>query len=254
MWRLDYYMTEERHIPTHVAIIMDGNGRWASKRLMPRTIGHREGGKVLERTIEDAYNMGIRYLTVFAFSTENWSRKQSEVDSLMDILRDYLSDSINKSKKNRMVVRVIGDKSRFAPDIRQSMETLERVSADNDGIHFQVALNYGGRDEILRAAKKLSERVLAVAGRDSEDSFAQARDYLESFTADDFDSLLDTGGMPPLDLLIRTSGEQRISNFLLWQLAYSEIYYTDVLWPDFSKKELEKAVEYYSSRSRRFGK
>lgn len=228
-------------IPRHVAIIMDGNGRWAKKRLLPRKAGHVQGSRVAEQICEDAFDLGIEYLTIYAFSTENWARPQDEVDALMDLLRKYMKDSIERSSKNNMRVTVIGDISRLAEDLQESIRTLERVSANNTGLKFQVAINYGGRDEILRAVRKLSTRV--AAGELTP----------EDITEEVFYSYFDTAGMPYPDLMIRTSGELRTSNFLPWQLAYSEFYFTDVLWPDFNKKELQKAIDFYNGRDRRFG-
>lgn len=228
-------------IPRHVAIIMDGNGRWAKKRLLPRKAGHVQGSRVAEQICEDAFDLGIEYLTIYAFSTENWARPQDEVDALMDLLRKYMKDSIERSSKNNMRVTVIGDISRLAEDLQESIRTLERVSVNNTGLKFQVAINYGGRDEILRAVRKLSTRV--AAGELTP----------EDITEEVFYSYFDTAGMPYPDLMIRTSGELRTSNFLPWQLAYSEFYFTDVLWPDFNKKELQKAIDFYNGRDRRFG-
>ena len=227
-------------IPNHVAIILDGNGRWAKAKGMPRNYGHVQGAKTVEVICEEAYKMGINYLTVYAFSTENWSRPEDEVDQLMKLLRNYMKTCLKTAEKNNMCVRVIGDKSRLADDIRESIATLEEASKDNTGLHFQVAINYGSRDEIVRAVNHIMEDI--------------SRGKIEgSVTAELMDEYLDTKGIPEPDLLIRTSGEQRLSNFLLWQLAYSEFYFTDVHWPDFSKEELEKACEAYSKRDRRFG-
>lgn len=229
-------------IPNHVAIILDGNGRWAKKRFMPRNYGHMQGAKVVEQICEDADSIGIKYLTVYAFSTENWNRSQDEVDALMKLLRNYLKDCIKRANNNNMRVRVIGEKSRLNDDIRSKIEELEECSKNNTGLHFTIALNYGSRDEIARAVKKMA--------KDVEDGKISSDDVDESLIAE----YLDTRGIPDPDLLIRTSGEERLSNFLLWQLAYTEFYFTDVLWPDFNKNELVKAVEKYSSRDRRFGK
>lgn len=238
-------MSRENYvIPQHVAIIMDGNGRWAKKRMMPRTYGHAQGSKTVEKICEDAYKMGIQYLTVYAFSTENWKRPKEEVDTLMNLLRDYMKDCIKTSKKNNMRVRIIGDISRLDEDLQQSIRSLEEASKDNTGLNFQVALNYGGRDELLRAAKKLAKDYAAG-------SVTQAQ--LDAMREEDFENYLDTKGIPAPELLIRTSGEVRLSNYMLWQLAYAEFYFTDVLWPDFDKKELQKAIEYYNKRDRRFG-
>lgn len=228
-------------VPEHVAIILDGNGRWAKKRFLPRKAGHVAGSKTVEQICEDAWNLGIKYLTVYAFSTENWKRPQDEVDALMKLLRQYLKDCIKRSMKNNMCVRVLGDITPLDEDLKESITELEKVSKDNTGLHFQVALNYGSRDEMIRAMRQMSE--------DIEAGKLTAGDITERT----FSSYLDTKGIPDPDLLIRTSGEERLSNFLLWQLAYTEFYFTDVLWPDFNKKELKKAIEYYNSRDRRYG-
>lgn len=229
------------NVPNHVAIILDGNGRWAKKKLMPRNYGHTQGSKVVEKICEDAYKMGIKYLTVYAFSTENWKRPKDEVEALMKLLRTYLGTSLKTSAKNNMKVRVIGDISALPEELRESIRKLEEASKNNTGLNFQVAINYGGRDEIIRAFKAISREMKE-----------------NKFTEDDIDEsllgqYLDTNDIPDPDLLIRTSGEQRISNFLLWQLAYTEFYFTDVLWPDFTKEDLKKAVDYYNSRNRKFG-
>lgn len=231
----------ELNAPNHVAIILDGNGRWAKKRLLPRKAGHVAGSKTVEQICEDAYNLGIQYLTVYAFSTENWKRPQDEVDALMKLLRQYLKDCIKRSTKNNMCVRVLGDITPLDEDLKQSIIELEEVTKNNTGLHFQVALNYGSRDEMLRGIRKIA----AEAKRGN-----LVPEDIDEKTMDD---ILDTKGIPDPDLLIRTSGEQRLSNFLLWQLAYTEFYFTDVLWPDFNKKELEKAIEYYNGRERRYG-
>ncbi len=232
---------KERAVPRHVAIILDGNGRWAKKRMLPRNAGHAAGSKNVEKICEAAWNMGIEYVTMYAFSTENWSRPKEEVDALMKLLESYLKDCIKTSKKNNMQVRVIGDISRLEPQLQDRIRELEEVSAQNTGLHFQVALNYGSRDEITRAVRKMAEDV-----KNGE----LAPETISDETITDY---LDTKGIPDPDLMIRTSGEQRLSNYLLWQLAYAEFYFTDVLWPDFNKKELEKAVEFYQKRDRRFG-
>lgn len=231
----------ELHIPNHVAIILDGNGRWAKKKRMPRNYGHAQGSKNVETICEKAYKMGINYLTVYAFSTENWRRPQEEVDALMKLLQSYLETSIKTSTKNNMCVRVIGDTSKLSDDIKRSISELEEASKNNTGLKFQVAINYGSRNEILRAAKAIALDV------------KENRTEIDQIDETVFDKYLDTAGIPDPDLLIRTSGEQRLSNFLLWQAAYTEFYFTDVLWPDFDEKELKKAVEYYSSRNRKFG-
>lgn len=228
-------------VPNHIAIILDGNGRWAKSKGMPRNYGHIQGSKNVEVICEEAYKMGVNYLTVYAFSTENWSRPQDEVDALMKLLRQYMKTCLATAKKNRMCVKVIGDKTGLAPDLQEAIAELEEASKDNDGLQFQVALNYGSQDEMLRAMNKIYE--------DIESGKVQ-----KPITKEIFESYLDTNGLPMPDLLIRTSGEQRLSNFLLWQLAYSEFYFADVHWPDFSKAELEKAIEAYNMRDRRFGK
>ena len=229
-------------VPNHVAIILDGNGRWAKKRMMPRNYGHKQGAKTVEQICEDAWNLGIKYLTVYAFSTENWNRPQSEVDALMKLLSKYLTDSIERTSKNNMRVRIIGEKSRLDDELRSKIEELENVSSKNTGLNFTIALNYGSRDEILRAIKNIANDVKS-----------------DTISADDIDvslvdRYLDTKGVSDPDLLIRTSGEQRLSNFLLWQLAYTEFYFTECLWPDFDKEELKKAIFAYNKRDRRFGK
>ena len=228
-------------MPEHVAIILDGNGRWAKRRGMPRNYGHVQGAKTVEIICEEAYKMGIQYLTVYAFSTENWNRPQDEVDALMKLLRNYMKTCLKTAEKNNMCVRVIGDKTGLDEDIRKRIGELEEATKNNTGLHFQIALNYGGRDEIVRAAKKLAARV--------EEGTLKKEDITEQL----FSDTLDTGGLPEPDLLIRTCGEIRLSNFLLWQLAYTEIYITDIAWPDFSKEELEKAIEAYNRRERRYG-
>ncbi len=233
-------MSEELKVPRHVAIILDGNGRWARAKGMPRNYGHVQGAKNVEDMCEIAYNRGIEYLTVYAFSTENWTRPDDEVDALMTLLRNYLKTCIRRARKNNMCVRVLGDKTRLAPDIQEIIEKLEDSTKDCTGLHFQVALNYGSRDEMLRAVNRI------VA--DTKEGRLSG-----PVTGEVFESYLDTSGLPAPDLLIRTSGEQRLSNFLLWQLAYAEFYFTDVHWPDFSAEELEKAIEAYNKRDRRYG-
>ena len=232
---------EERKVPRHVAIILDGNGRWAKKRMLPRNAGHAAGSKNVEKICAAAWDMGIEYVTMYAFSTENWSRPKEEVDALMKLLHSYLKDCLKTSKKNNMQVRVIGDISKLDKDLQERIIELERVSAENTGLHFQVALNYGSRDEIKRS-------IISIANEVKEGSLLP-----EDITEDIISSHLDASGIPDPDLMIRTSGEQRLSNYLLWQLAYAEFYFTDVLWPDFSKKDLQNAVEFYQSRDRRFG-
>lgn len=231
----------ELKIPQHVAIILDGNGRWAKKRMLPRNMGHVQGAKTVEQIIEDAHDLGIKYLTVYAFSTENWKRPKDEVDALMKLLKDYLKNCIKRANKNNMCVRVIGDKTGLSPSIQEKIQELEEISSQNTGINFTIAINYGSRDEMIRAMRKLM-------------TDCKNGDILpDEISEDVFTHYLDTSDLPDPDLLIRTSGEVRLSNYLLWQLAYTEFYFTDVLWPDFNKEELVKAIEYYNGRDRRFG-
>ena len=228
-------------IPQHVAIILDGNGRWAKKRFMPRNYGHTQGSRNVEEMCEVAWNLGIKYLTVYAFSTENWKRPESEIEALMKLLRNYLKDCIKRTTKNNMRVRVIGDKAGLREDIRESIINLEEVSKVNTGLNFTIAINYGSRDEMIRAMVELAKDIV------------NHKINADAITEELFAGYLDTTDIPEPDLLIRTSGEQRLSNFLLWQLAYTEFYFTDVLWPDFKRKDLIKAIEYYNGRERRFG-
>lgn len=229
------------NVPEHVAVIMDGNGRWAKKRFLPRNYGHAEGAKALEAICENCDKLGIKYLTVYAFSTENWKRSVEEVTGIMNLFRKYLVDSIERSNNSNMKVNLIGKREGLPEDIVQKMDELERETAGNTGLQFHIAINYGGRDEIVRAVKKIMKD--AYAGKISAD------DIDESLFAE----YLDTKGVPDPDLLIRTSGEERTSNFLPWQLAYSEFYFTDTLWPDFDMDSLIEAVRYYNKRERRFG-
>ena len=229
------------NVPKHVAIILDGNGRWAKAKGMPRNYGHAQGSKNVERSCEEAWRMGIKYLTVYAFSTENWNRPESEVSALMKLLRNYMKTCLKTAAKNDMKVRVLGDIEALDEDIRTRILELEEATKDNGGLNFQIALNYGSRDEMLRAMKHMFTDI--KNGRIAE----------EEINEKTFSGYLDTRELPDPDLLIRTSGEQRLSNYLLWQLAYSEFYFTDVPWPDFHKKELELAVEAYNKRDRRFG-
>jgi undecaprenyl diphosphate synthase len=234
-------MEENLNIPAHVAIILDGNGRWAKQKGMPRNYGHMQGAKAVEDILVDARDLGIKYLTVYAFSTENWNRPEAEVSALMTILRNYLKTSIKKSMKNNVRCRVIGERSKLSDDIQAAIKELEDATAGNTGLTFTIAINYGSRDEIRRAAKKIAYK--AVSGEISPDDI----------TEEMISKNLDTDFLPDPDLLIRTCNEQRISNFLLWQCAYTEFYYTPVAWPDFNKAELIKAVESYSTRNRKFG-
>ena len=234
-------MEENKNIPQHVAIILDGNGRWAKAKGLPRNYGHKQGAKAVEDILVVARDMGIKYLTVYAFSTENWNRPETEVAALMMILRTYLKSSIKKSMKNNLRCQVIGERSRLSDDIRAAIEELETATAGNTGLTFTIAINYGSRDEIVRAVRKISDK--CKSGEISP----------EDITEDMISQNLDTGNIPDPDLLIRTCGEQRLSNFLLWQCAYTEFYYTDIAWPDFDEAELQKAVDAYAGRNRKFG-
>lgn len=229
------------NVPEHVAIILDGNGRWAKKRMLPRNYGHAEGAKTIEKICEDADNLGIKYLTVYAFSTENWKRSMEEVSGIMKILKNHLINSIMRANNDNMRVRLIGNRKGLEQDIIDKINELEEATKDNTGLQFTIAINYGGRDEIVRAMRKISEKVLSGEIKP------------EDITEDMVSANLDTWDLPDPDLLIRTSGEFRISNFLPWQISYSEFYITDVLWPDFNKEELTKAIKYFSGRQRRFG-
>ena len=234
-------MADEKRIPAHVAIILDGNGRWAKAKGMPRNYGHLQGAKAVEDILVDARDLGIKYLTVYAFSTENWNRPEKEVSALMTLLQNYLKTSIKKSMKNNVRCRVIGEKSRLSADIQKAIQDLEETTAGNTGLTFTIAINYGSRDEITRAVRKVAEK--CVSGKLLPDAITEASIEQE----------LDTAYLPDPDLLIRTCGEQRISNFLLWQCAYTEFYYTDIAWPDFNKAELEKAIAAYGRRDRKYG-
>lgn len=234
-------MATEMKVPNHIAIILDGNGRWAKAKGLPRNAGHVQGAKTVEAICEEAYKMGVQYLTVYAFSTENWNRPKDEVDALMKLLRNYMKNCLKTAAKNNMCVRVIGDKTGLDKDIQESIARLEEASCNNTGLHFSIAINYGGRDEIKRAVAGLVDKA------------ARGELCAADITEDMISKSLDTGDYPEPDLLIRTCNEQRISNFLLWQLAYTEFYFTEVAWPDFNKKELEKAIEAYNRRDRRFG-
>ncbi len=228
-------------LPRHVAIIMDGNGRWASARGLTRIEGHKKGAEAAQRAVEAARDLGISYLTLFGFSSENWNRPAVEVDGLMNLLRYYLKKETNELHKNEARLKVIGDRSRLPQDIVELIEQAEDVTKDNKGLTVVIALSYGGRQDIIFAAKKLAEDVAAgkIAAADiGEETFA---------------ARLMTADIPDPDLMIRTSGENRVSNFLLWQLAYAEMYFTPTLWPDFSKKDMEEAIAFFAGRERRFG-
>ena len=219
-----------RKIPQHIAIILDGNGRWAKAKGMPRNYGHTAGAKNVETVCQAAHDLGVKYVTMYAFSTENWNRPEGEVEALMKLLESYLKNCIKTADKNNMRVRVIGDTTRLSERFQERIRELEAASAKNDGLNLQIAINYGSRDEMTRAMRRMSEDVAAGKRKPEE------------ITESVFEEYLDTAGIPDPDLLIRTSGELRLSNFLLWQLAYSEFYFTDVPWPDFHKEELERAI------------
>lgn len=232
---------EQLKIPEHVAIILDGNGRWAKAHNLPRKVGHAEGCKTVERTVEDAARLGIKYLTVYGFSTENWKRSEEEVGALMQLFRYYMKRLLKIAKANNVRVKMIGERNRFAVDIIEGINRLENETKDNTGLTFVIAVNYGSRDEICRAVKKMT--------KDVKNGTLNPEDITESTIS----NYLDTAQIPDPDLLIRTSGEFRLSNYLLWQCAYTEIYITDIYWPDFNKQELIKAIESYNKRDRRFG-
>ena len=234
-------METGRKIPQHIAFILDGNGRWAKAKGMPRNYGHTAGAKNVETVCQAAHDLGVKYVTMYAFSTENWNRPEGEVEALMKLLESYLKNCIKTADKNNMRVRVIGDTTRLSERFQERIRELEAASAKNDGLNLQIAINYGSRDEMTRAMRRMSEDVAAGKRKPEE------------ITESVFEEYLDTAGIPDPDLLIRTSGELRLSNFLLWQLAYSEFYFTDVPWPDFHKEELERAIEAYNKRDRRFG-
>ena len=234
-------METGRKIPQHIAIILDGNGRWAKAKGMPRNYGHTAGAKNVETVCQAAHDLGVKYVTMYAFSTENWNRPEGEVEALMKLLESYLKNCIKTADKNNMRVRVIGDTTRLSERFQERIRELEAASAKDDGLNLQIAINYGSRDEMTRAMRRMSEDVAAGKRKPEE------------ITESVFEEYLDTAGIPDPDLLIRTSGELRLSNFLLWQLAYSEFYFTDVPWPDFHKEELERAIEAYNKRDRRFG-
>lgn len=228
-------------IPQHVALILDGNGRWAKKRHLPRTYGHKVGSQNVEDMLTVVDDFGIKYFTVYAFSTENWKRSKDEVDTLMGILRSYLKNCVKKSMKNNVRCRVIGRREELSPDIVESIVNLEETTKNNTGLNFTIAINYGGRDEITRAVRKIAQQI--------ENGEISAEDVSEELISKN----LDTYELPDPDLLIRTSGEQRLSNYLPWQLVYSEFYFTDTFWPDFHKEELMQAILKYNKRDRRYG-
>ena len=231
----------QRQIPTHIAIIMDGNGRWAKKRGLPRTAGHKVGAEAFRTIANYAKSIGLRYLTVYAFSTENWKRSEEEVDAIMDLLERYLREAIRDMDKNRVRFCFFGDLSRLSPQLQQEAREAVERSKGYEGVQVNFCLNYGARDEILRAARMFAQ------------ACAEGRAKPEDLTEAGFSNLLYSAGVPDPDLIIRPSGEIRTSNFLLWQSAYSEYYFTDTLWPDFSPEDLDRAIDAYQHRSRRYG-
>ncbi len=230
-----------RSVPQHIAIIMDGNGRWAIKRGLPRTAGHAAGSETFRRIATYCRKIGVQYLTVYAFSTENWKRSAEEVGAIMQLFEKYLHEAIDTMAQDHIRLKILGDQTRISPELRALIARTDEISARYDGFQANICINYGGRDEIVRAAKSFAAR--CAAGECSPDELTQER----------FAQSLDTAGIPDPELIIRPSGEIRVSNFLLWQSAYAEYYFTDVLWPNFDEKELEKAIAAYNRRNRRFG-
>lgn len=229
--------TYQADFPLHVAIIMDGNGRWAKARHRPRVFGHREGVKAVRRTVEGARDLGIKCLTLYSFSTENWTRPRAEIAALFDLLKAYVDDDLDELHAAGVCVRILGSRIGLSDDIIEVLDRVERVTRNNDTFHLNIAFNYGGRDEILRACRKAIDQGVSP----------------DELSEELFETLLDTENTPPPDIVIRTSGERRISNFLIWQAAYAEFIFTDVLWPDFGKADLEAALIEFASRDRRFG-
>jgi len=225
-------------VPAHVAIIMDGNGRWAKMHHRPRTFGHKRGAARVKELCNIAWDLGVKYLTLYAFSTENWKRPQDEVSTLMELFYQYLSDQLANIMQNNIRIRIIGEREGLSDKVLGAIEHDEKMSENNDGLQFNIALNYGSRNEMIRAMRKM------IADGGTDPSLIDEKL---------FESYLDTAGMPDPDLVIRTSGEQRISNYLLWQIAYSELYFTPVMWPDFDRDALVDAIRAYSARDRRFG-
>ena len=229
-----------RELPKHIGIIMDGNGLWAKKRFLPRAMGHRQGAQALDKLTKEAEGLGVEYITVYAFSTENWKRSKDEVDSIMGLLREYINRFFS-DKNSILKIRSAGDLTALSPDLQADIEKLKEQSKDRPGMTLTIAINYGGRDEIRRAVTKIAEEV--KAGK------IQPEDINDQMISDN----LDTAGIPDPELIIRTSGEFRTSNFLMWQSAYSEYYITDKLWPDFNVEDLKDAIKAYQTRDRRFG-
>ena len=234
-------MSEQNSIPKHVAIVMDGNGRWAKKRFLPRTAGHREGVKTARKVIQTAGELGVKVLTLFAFSSENWQRPQNEVSTLMGLFFSALEQEVQSLAENGVCLQFIGDRSRFSDELQNKIIESEKLTASNDEFVLNIAANYGGRWDVVQAAKNVCARVI-----DKEI-------MLEEISESDFSRALSTHPQPDPDLFIRTAGEKRISNFLMWQLAYTELYFTDVLWPDFDDEQLQLAIEEYGTRKRKYG-
>lgn len=234
--------TAQNYVPRHVAIIMDGNGRWARKRGMPRTYGHKQGAETVKTVVRAASELGIKYLTLYGFSTENWSRPADEVGELMSLMRHYIRGNIAELHENGVRLKIIGERWRLAKDVLETVENAEAMTANNTGVTLTIAFSYGGRQELVNAMQHLAKRVQAGELKP------------EDIQASDIDNALLTAGLPDPDLLIRTSGEQRISNFLLWQMAYTEMVFLDTLWPDFGKADLQQAIAIFQQRDRRYGK
>ncbi|GHU62830.1 isoprenyl transferase [Clostridia bacterium] len=231
----------KEEVPRHIAVILDGNGRWAKQRSLPRHFGHMQGCKTVEKIVEAVARLHVSYFTIYGFSTENWNRPKEEVNALMRLFRYYMKRLLVVAQKNNVKVLAIGEKSRFSADIIEGVERLEKQTKDNTGLTFILAINYGSRDEIVRAVKKMNQDI--QVGSLS----------LDEINEENFSQYLDTKEIPDPDLLIRTGGEIRLSNYLLWQCAYTEFYFCDIYWPDFNQEELIKAIKYYNKRERRFG-
>ena len=229
--------TYSADVPLHIAIIMDGNGRWARARHRPRVFGHQAGVKTVRRIVEDAADMGIKHLTLYSFSTENWTRPKAEIAALFDLLKKYVSDDLDTLNSNNVRVRIIGSREGLRPDLLEVIDRVEATTRNNDEFFLNIAFNYGGRDELIRAVQTMTAKGLSG----------------DNITEQVLSAHLDTSDIPDPELVIRTSGEQRISNFLLWQAAYSEFVFTDVLWPDFTRADLEAAISEFQGRDRRFG-
>lgn len=239
---MEKFLFDPTRLPKHIGIIMDGNGRWAKKRGLPRTFGHREGAKVFRKIVEYCGDIGLEYLTVYAFSTENWSRPKDEVDSIMKLLEQYIDDAFQHQDENQKFrTKFIGDISALSPVLQEKIRRIEEVVSNKNGLMVNIALNYGGRDEIVRAVKQVAQQVQTGALP------------LEKVDQEAFSQYLYTAGQPDPDLIIRPSGEERLSNFLIWQAAYSEFVFMDILWPDFTPRDLERAIVEYQQRDRRFG-